>query len=833
MMEVNNRSELENVIKSKSTRDCIDGMPPLSMGGAFIPAQLSEVLDNNVKPFQGMTEIHAQYYAIVSGLDDFDYSKLDEQNYWYVWKLLLYIEYHQCIKDMQKYSLLNQGIGLSEKRPNEFIVAVPGLQEDRPSLREYDEIELLQVNGKNNCVGVVTHVGKDYVAIDVPASFRNSFTRDQVFNIEFRIDDWSAKCWNYILDTVDKDNITRMLFPVMQSSTFVPDNCKFKWINDNINRNPEQQQAIINIVNKTSYPASYVLFGPPGTGKTSTVVEAICQIMKKNPSTKILICTPSNAAADEIAERLLKNLGAVEDDFMYRMYSSSRSVDDVKPTLKTFSNFADRKTVFVNKEVFMTKKIVITTLATAIRLHGYKLRENYFGYLFVDEAGQATELDTLIPLVLMCGKDSLQMSKFSGQVVIAGDPKQLGPTVQSKLAEVLLGKSMLERLMNWPLYKKGDDKKYNSRYVTKLIQNYRCHEAILSVPNSLFYDGELVAKGGKHTTRAVGWSMLPKKKFPVVFHAVKGKEGRKNYSPSVHNDREIGQVVSYVRRLLNSNLGGKIVKPEDIGIVTPYKLQRNLIHKALADFNITNVPVGTVEIFQGQEKDIIIITTVRSVVYKTEENKYHIGFLSNPKRFNVALTRAKSLLIVIGHPDILQQDYCWRAFVKYCVNNNACCGETFVLDKSLDGLDIRKISSVKVRKELKLPAKKIVEDSGNSAECREIDFRDLPRRRRAPSGPVSANQLQTSNKINELLMNFDNDYHQQFNMDEDIPFSDESDVSEESVDEDDSEVIDPAEQFDSNSRMAKDMFANYLKKLCADEDTFEAELHNRMKSLVI
>ncbi|CAD6208719.1 GSCOCG00003526001-RA-CDS [Cotesia congregata] len=823
-----NQNDIENVIKSKSAKDCIDGLPPLSMGGAFIPAQLSEVLDNKIKPFSGMTEIHAQYYAIVSGLASFDYNKLNEQNYWYLWKLLLYIEYHQYLKDMQKYSLFNQRLERSQKRPDEFLVAVPGLLEDRPSLKEFDQIDLMQANGKNHCVGIVTHVGQDYVSVDVPLAFRNTYKQDQIFNIVFRIDDWTAKCWNYILDTVDKENITSMLFPTSQSSSYViGDKKKIEWINKNIETNPEQQQAVLNILNKTSHTAPYILFGPPGTGKTSTLVETICQIMRKNSSTKILICTPSNAAADEIAERLLKNLGFVEDDFMYRMYSSSRSSDDVKQELKSFSNFADRKTVFVNKEVFMTKKIVITTLATCIRLHGYKLRENYFSYLFIDEAGQATEIDTLIPMVLMCGKDSTNSSKFSGQVVIAGDPKQLGPTVQSRVAEPLLGKSMLERLMGWSLYAKQNNK-YNPRYVTKLVQNYRCHEAILSVPNDLFYEGELVAMGGEHTTRAVNWPMLPRNNFPVIFHAIKGKEGRKKYSPSVYNDNEIGQVIYYVKKLLHKKLGSKIVMPEDIGIVTPYKLQRSIMHKALEYHNLNNISVGTVEVFQGQEKDIIIISTVRSVIYKTEENTFHIGFLSNPKRFNVALTRAKSLLIVIGHPDILQQDYCWRAFVKYCVKNNACNGEYFTLDQSLDNLDIRQITERKLSKELmKNGRKKIVEDD-EILKDQEIDFKDLPRRRRVPSGPLSFNERYSSNKIQEILSSFDNGYHRQLQVDNFDAFSDGSDASEGSVEEDE-EINDPEEQFDENSRMAKEFFASYLKKLTIEEEKYEEEMKLKIK----
>lgn len=99
----------------------------------------------------------------------------------------------------------------------------------------------------------------------------------------------------------------------------------------------------------------------------------------------------------------------------------------------------------------------------------------------------------------------------------------------------MTGCSMLERLMNWKLYKKDHNNKFNPSYVTKLVRNYRSHPAILHVPNKLFYESELIAIGGAHTDRAVDWKKLPKPKFPVIFHAVNGKEGREPRSPRSAN----------------------------------------------------------------------------------------------------------------------------------------------------------------------------------------------------------------------------------------------------------------------------------------------------------
>ena len=149
----------------------------------------------------------------------------------------------------------------------------------------------------------------------------------------------------------------------------------------------------------------------------------------------------------------------------------------------------------------------------------------------MDEAGQATEPETLIPMTLMSSKLDSHKGRLHGQLVIAGDPQQLGPIVQSQLATNLLGRSMLERLMDWELYRKNSRNKFNPSYVTKLVRNYRCHPSILQVPNVLFYDGELKACGGSHTKRAETWRTLPAKGFPMIFHAINGQEERQSDSP--------------------------------------------------------------------------------------------------------------------------------------------------------------------------------------------------------------------------------------------------------------------------------------------------------------
>ena len=130
-------------------------------------------------------------------------------------------------------------------------------------------------------------------------------------------------------------------------------------------------------------------------------------------------------------------------------------------------------------------------------------------------------------------------------------------------------------------------------------------------------------------------------------------------------------VLSYVRRLLSSKLGDMIVKGEDIGIVTPFTAQKLKLQRMLKYEEISDIEVGTVQLFQGKEKEVIILTTVRSKIFKDSNDETHIGFLSDPRRFNVALTRAKSLLIVIGHPNALSIDEKWHTLLQYCRDNQS------------------------------------------------------------------------------------------------------------------------------------------------------------------
>lgn len=269
-------------------------------------------------------------------------------------------------------------------------------------------------------------------------------------------------------------------------------------------------------------------------------------------------------------------------------------------------------------------------------------------------------------------------------MVLAGDPKQLGPILRSPFAiDHGLSMSLLERLMTQnPLYGKSNGS-YNPQFVTKLVLNYRSHPDILSVPNELFYDNELQAKADEMVTHAYcNWEKLPKKNFPILFHHVLGKDEREANSPSFFNVAEIEVLVSYLQDLLQTQGKKGIAKisPKEIGIIAPYRKQVEKIRKAIDKqfkgvTDIKDLKIGSVEEFQGQERKVILISTVRSTIdYVKFDENFSLGFLKNPKRFNVSITRAKALLIMVGNAIILRNDPNWSRFLQFCTDKGGFCG---------------------------------------------------------------------------------------------------------------------------------------------------------------
>uniref|UniRef100_A0AAR2LAW3 RNA helicase n=1 Tax=Pygocentrus nattereri TaxID=42514 RepID=A0AAR2LAW3_PYGNA len=601
---------------------------------------------------------------------------------------LLWLEELQAEKELKEFTISG---ALLRKGAVYLHLEVPGLSEGRPNLFIGDRV-VLKKPCSGGCVveyiGYVTEISEEDVSLRVNSEFQKSYLGEPL-DVEFTFNRVTIRRCHCALEQT-KHFGENVLFPrVLQlqspiwTGKWEPEQLQVENEGEpprqdkkvylhmpakpipnlgqffNCNLNPAQKEAVKRILSGDCRPTPYVLFGPPGTGKTVTLIEAILQVYHRVPGSRLLVCTPSNSAADLICIRLHES-GYLHAASLARVNATCRQEESIPDVLRQYSRAGED----VRHASF--HRIVVSTCSSAGMFYQIGLRVGHFTHVFLDEAGQATEPESLIPLGLL--------SEKTGQVVLAGDPKQLGPIVKSKLAEAFgLGVSLLERLMAIALYS-CNEKGYNPLLVTKLVYNYRSHEVLLSLPSRLFYGGELCVRSPRAVVDSLcHWSRLPTKGFPLMFHGVRGTEMRECSNPSWFNPGEAVQVMLYccqlAKRLYNP------IPANDIGIIAPYKKQVEKIRVLLQKVGLADIKVGSVEEFQGQEFLVIILSTVRSnEALPSGDLQSALGFLSNPKRFNVAITRPKALLIVIGNPHVLIKDPCFHALLQYTYENGAFLG---------------------------------------------------------------------------------------------------------------------------------------------------------------
>lgn len=313
-----------------------------------------------------------------------------------------------------------------------------------------------------------------------------------------------------------------------------------------------------------------------------------------------------------------------------------------------------------------------STIGTFIQL-GFKT--NHFTHVMIDEAGQLLEPMSMIPIMFI--------NKDAGQVILAGDPMQLGPVVLSRSARDRdLDKSFLMRILERFPYLRDNErftKGYDSRLITKLIYNYRSVPSIVQVFNELFYNAELIPVLSeenpfldrvrhilpgydKQTSES---QTTNKNNCAAFFYAINGTNQQKPDSPSWFNAREASSVFMFVLKLFRLN-----VNKNEIGIITPYQQQVRTIRKLFEEADEEPPKIGSVEEFQGQERSIILLSTVRTTgAMMREEQKHMLGFINSPKRLNVSISRPKFVLVLFGNPNLLKNDSNWYHYIKYCINN--------------------------------------------------------------------------------------------------------------------------------------------------------------------
>ncbi|XP_025937281.1 RNA helicase Mov10l1 [Apteryx rowi] len=649
------------------------------------------------------------YYTIPDGLRKCVEQKLDIltfqpllaehlnlDNYKANFSTLLWLEEIHAEMEIKDYNM--SGITL-KRNGNSLVLEVPGVEEGRPSLSIGDKVILKSQIYSEHVIEYVAYITEIHNE-DVTLKFHPDF--EQVYNsepmdVEFvhsRIT--SRRCQLAVEQAMYLGE--KVLFPerlLLQSPQV-----EYSIVDDGLEQGSKQESKVKNLQNKQTKfsesvtlkqtagnffnpllnehqklavkrilagecrPTPYVLFGPPGTGKTLTIIEAILQIHYTLPDSRILVCAPSNTATDLICMRLHES-NLLKPGTMVRVNASCRSPEQIDDIVKPYCKDGDD----IWKALWF--RIIITTCSSAGLFYQTGIRLGHFTHVILDEAGQASEPESLIPLGLI--------SEANGQIVLVGDPKQLGPVIKSKVAAAFgLNISLLERLMSRSMYLRDEDAfsvcgSYNPLLITKLVKNYRSHSALLTLPSKLFYHKELeVCADAGVVTTLLHWGKLPRKGFPLIFHGIRGNETREGHSPSWFNPTEAVQVMRYCCHLTkNENSAVPVI---DIGVITPYRKQAEKIRFLLRSIDLEDVKVGSVEEFQGQEYLVIILSTVRSNEGSFGDEKYCLGFLSNPKRFNVAVTRAKALLIVVGNPHVLVKDPCFCALLEYSLKNRVYIG---------------------------------------------------------------------------------------------------------------------------------------------------------------
>ncbi|KAJ3819685.1 RNA helicase [Lentinula raphanica] len=618
-------------------------------------------------------------------------SQFNLTTYGSYFQLLLFLEEEQEKQNLDAYAM--EGATLKPNYPR-YELEVKGLAEGRPSVLVGDFILVRPTHSTDRTwfQGRVHQVYETHVSLRFDDTF--STYRGTSFDVRFVFNRLPLRRMH--MAVMNNNNPPRLLFPGPEHTRNlrkVSDELinQITPFNRAVGSDPEQLEAVAAIVNMPPGSPPFVVFGPPGTGKTVTLVEAMHQLLDKDPSTRLLVCAPNNSAADIIATQLM-SLGP---SVLLRLNSLSRKLSDMtSKELRKFSLINDNEVFAMPTLEALSKfRVVVSTCITAGVPASLGIKRGFYSHIFVDEAGQATEPTVMVPLKELVGPET--------NVVLAGDNKQLGPIVHSGLASHFgLRTSYLARIMDREIYDLDGRSNFGGRgiTITKLVKNFRSHPAILAFSNEHFYNRELQYCGNPVLTRSLENSEeLPKKKFPLIFHGIVGKDQREESSPSFFNIEEASMVKKYCLSLISDRKNG--IRAEHIAVITPYHAQRikilNLLHR---QHTTREIKVGSVEEFQGQEKRIVIISTVRSSIdFIGADIHRMLGFVASPHRFNVAITRAQALLIVIGNPMTLSLDPLWRSFLSYIHSHGGWRGKTISFDNSEDGNGEEYIQGIRQR----------------------------------------------------------------------------------------------------------------------------------------
>lgn len=390
-----------------------------------------------------------------------------------------------------------------------------------------------------------------------------------------------------------------------------------------------QKEAIKHSVSCSDF---FLIHGPFGTGKTTTIVEIILQEIKLGHN--ILVTAESNVAINNILEKLEKhekiNKTRIGDLNKIPHHLKNHTINHKLENHPLYDKEMDyEERVEIEKEILRNSHVVLATNSTVARR---SLENIGFDIAIIDEASQATVPSVLIPIN--------KAEKF----ILIGDHRQLPPVILNNDC-VHLKKSLFEELIE----------KYPQQSQELLIQ-YRMNEILMEFPNKKFYDNKLIcSEKSKNYYLNIGVLERYDSSSPLIFIDTSehedNKESKLNSSDSYINNLEAKIALEIAQMYLE-----KGIKKKHVGIIATYADQVRLIDKK------TEVDVKSADGFQGSERDIIIASMVRS----NKEGK--IGFLKDMKRLNVLLTRAKKKLIMIGNRKTLESNDDYKEFIDFCEN---------------------------------------------------------------------------------------------------------------------------------------------------------------------
>ncbi|KAH0532789.1 hypothetical protein TsFJ059_001428 [Trichoderma semiorbis] len=516
-----------------------------------------------------------------------------------------------------------------------YVIKIPNSQSDEVclELRKTGNDKLVPIDLSHN-------FSADYVWK------ATSYDRMQLAMKTFAVDDMSVSgyIFHILLGHICQPPPMKVTLPKKWSAPGLPD------------LNQGQVDAIRAVLQK---PLSLIQ-GPPGTGKTVTSATIIYHLAKMSGS-QVLVCAPSNVAVDQLCERIHRTglkvvrltaksredvessvsfLALHEQVRMSEHNSELVKLSQLKVEVGELSSQDEKKlrqlTKAAEREILSNADVICCTCVGA---GDPRLSKMKFRNVLIDESTQSAEPECMIPLVLGCK-----------QVVLVGDHKQLGPVIMNKkAAKAGLNRSLFERLINL---------KINP---IPLKTQYRMHPCLSEFPSNMFYDGTL-QNGITHEQRVrkdvdFPW---PVTEMPMMFWSNIGHEEISTSGTSYLNRTEASNVEKTVTRFFKAG-----VKPSEIGVITPYEGQRSYIVSTMQNSGTykkelyKDVEVASVDAFQGREKDFIVLSCVRS------NDNQGIGFLSDPRRLNVALTRAKYGLVILGNPKVLSKHELWHNLLAH------------------------------------------------------------------------------------------------------------------------------------------------------------------------